>query len=368
MSDPKRDLAELYQRVVQDELGLEATIDDDRDVSFRYPELGLFYFLLNAEDPECMRLTYAFLDATCGIAREELTTLCNTVNRGAKLAFLTVQDTDDGYYVSASVGMVLAAPDAIPAEALLKVVISRAVGAIKSAVTRLLDMPTIIEQAVEHGELSGPRRALGLRYQRAVQEELGIVAQVAEREDIDMIAFKYPGLGQLYISLSPETSPESMVLVCPNFFNTRRGIGRSDLMRLSNIVNLMGVHLGNGGLLASLSVSEDDDNNVSASVALVLAKPNSMPNEALLKAVIGRAVLAIKSAVDHFMSFLTQPTPTTGQHAGVRVSEANPRLSSNSVTPEQRMLQELIDIQRRQLILQLESEKAELEEKLDDMR
>lgn len=42
MLDPSRQLAELYQRVVQDELGLEATIEDDGDVLFEHPELGGF--------------------------------------------------------------------------------------------------------------------------------------------------------------------------------------------------------------------------------------------------------------------------------------------------------------------------------------
>ena len=140
-ADPKRQLAELYQRVVQDELGLLATIEEDGDVLFEHPDLGGLFISLNAEkDPECMRLMLpAFVvDATRWASLEDLIRICNRVNVKAKLATLTVhEDANDS--VTASVGLVLAAPDTSPDEALLRGVISRAMSSIKTAVEKFSD-------------------------------------------------------------------------------------------------------------------------------------------------------------------------------------------------------------------------------------
>jgi hypothetical protein len=133
MSDAIRQLAELYQRVVQDELGLVATIAEDGDVLFDHPEMGGFFVSLSAErDPEHMKLMLpAFFDATRGVSRNDLVQICNRINSTAKLASLTVHE-DTGGSVSAWVGLLLAAPDTRPDEALLRAVIGRAVASIKS--------------------------------------------------------------------------------------------------------------------------------------------------------------------------------------------------------------------------------------------
>ncbi len=57
MAVPSRQLAELYQRVVQEELGLSATIDERDCVLFEHPDLGELFIGLNAaKAPEYMRL------------------------------------------------------------------------------------------------------------------------------------------------------------------------------------------------------------------------------------------------------------------------------------------------------------------------
>ncbi|MEA2569233.1 MAG: hypothetical protein QOI24_1234 [Acidobacteriota bacterium] len=141
MSDPKRLLAELYQRVVQDELGLLATIEDDGDVLFRHPDLGDFFISLNAEkDPEYMKLVFpAFLfDETRGVAPEDLIRVCNKLNVHAQLAILTFHEEADDT-IAAHVGLLLAAPDVFPDETLLRGVIRRAMSSIRSVVEKFAD-------------------------------------------------------------------------------------------------------------------------------------------------------------------------------------------------------------------------------------
>ncbi len=141
MSDPTRRLAELYQRVVQEELELPATIEEDGDVLFTHPELGDFFISLNAEkDPEYMKLVFpAFLfDATRDVASEDLVRLCNNLNVHAKLAILTFHgEANDS--VAAHVGLLLAPPDCWPDEALLRGVIRRAMSSIRSVVEKFAD-------------------------------------------------------------------------------------------------------------------------------------------------------------------------------------------------------------------------------------
>ena len=137
MSDPRRQLAELYQRVVQDELGLAATIEEDGDVLFDHPEMGGFFISLSvAADPGYMKLGLpAFFDVS-GVAREVLVRSCNRVNVKGKLATLTVHEEAEGN-VCASVALLLAAPGRMPDEALLRGVIGRAFSSIQSAAEEL---------------------------------------------------------------------------------------------------------------------------------------------------------------------------------------------------------------------------------------
>jgi len=73
-----RQLSELYQRVVQDELGLVARIEEDGDVLFTHSEFGEFFISLNAErDPEFMRIMLpAFFNANQGVSRPDLIQIC----------------------------------------------------------------------------------------------------------------------------------------------------------------------------------------------------------------------------------------------------------------------------------------------------
>lgn len=140
MSIARRQLAEIYQRVVQDVLGFAATIEEDGDILFEHPDLGGCFISLNAErDPEYMKLMLpAFFDATRGVSRHDLVEICNRINTTAKLTALTVRE-DAGGSVVACVGLLLAAPDTSPSEALLRGVIGRAMSSIESAVKLFAD-------------------------------------------------------------------------------------------------------------------------------------------------------------------------------------------------------------------------------------
>lgn len=134
MLDPSRQLAELYQRVVQDELGLEATIEDDGDVLFEHPEMGGFFISLSvAFDPGYMKLALPSFCDVSGVERDDLLRICNTVNVGrGQLATLTVHEAAEGN-ICASVTLLLATPGKMPDEALLRGVIGRAFSSIRSA-------------------------------------------------------------------------------------------------------------------------------------------------------------------------------------------------------------------------------------------
>ena len=138
-------------------------------------------------------------------------------------------------------------------------------------------------------------------HQRVWQDELGLLATIGEHGDIQV---KHPDLGELKIDLY-EYSPEMMSLKC-TFFGDYDNPGSAhvaraheDLMRICNSVNLherakLWVH-------APYSV-------VSASVELVLAAPGRMPDEALLRGVIGRVMSEIKRAAEEFAAELQKFT------------------------------------------------------------
>lgn len=141
MSSPGQQLAELYQRVIQEELGLSATIDERHCVVFEHPELGQFFIGLNAAKmPEYMKLSLpGFFSASHGIARDDLVQLCNHLNAKANLATLVVHDGDEGY-VDAWVGLIFA-PAFMPAdENLVRAVIGSAVQSIKRVVEKFFNV------------------------------------------------------------------------------------------------------------------------------------------------------------------------------------------------------------------------------------
>lgn len=145
-------LAERYQRAVRDVLGYEADIDEDMDVYFDEPELGLMYFVLDENDPEYLRLVFGGFSCAedLGLTDDALLEVLDTVNGNCKAAkiFLEVPDEDDEdddgpgvkRLVTISVEAFVAAPDELPDEALLHAIVGRAVAAARSAAMELLNV------------------------------------------------------------------------------------------------------------------------------------------------------------------------------------------------------------------------------------
>lgn len=136
MSDYNEELSELHQRVVQDELGVPATIDDIGWVEFKDSDLGEMTITLREYNPEFMRLhAVVFADTKDTRSRDRLLRACNSANSeldsSQVLARLTVSEKYS--IVRASVTLALAAPNQIPDEAFLRTVIVRAVSDIKAA-------------------------------------------------------------------------------------------------------------------------------------------------------------------------------------------------------------------------------------------
>ena len=118
-------------------------------------------------------------------------------------------------------------------------------------------------------------------HQRVVQDKLRVPATIDES---GWVQFKQPGLGDLTIHLR-EYNPEYMNIECS--FEGHETQAHEDLMRICNSLN-------HGGEIAQLSVS-NTSSYVSASVRLLLASPGRMPDEALVREVIGIAMSSIKS-------------------------------------------------------------------------
>lgn len=146
-------LAELYQRVAQEVLGVEAEIDEDMDVVFDEPELGTLFFSLDEDDPEYLRLVFGgFTSAEdLGLTDEELLEVLDTVNGNCKAAKIFVEngevdddEDEDGpsikHMVTVSLEAFIAAPDQLPDEALLRDIAPRALAAVRSAAMELLNV------------------------------------------------------------------------------------------------------------------------------------------------------------------------------------------------------------------------------------
>jgi len=144
-------LAALYQTVVQEELGLVARVDDDGDVQFRYPDLGTMFFSLSESDPEFLRLVYpSFVDAEeLGMTRVQLLEVINAVNNRCKAVKLSLQQDRGGKAgrVSASLESFVAAPDTLPAEALLRAIVARCVSVIRHSAGELVKDALELKQA-----------------------------------------------------------------------------------------------------------------------------------------------------------------------------------------------------------------------------
>lgn len=128
---------------------------------------------------------------------------------------------------------------------------------------------------------------LSALYQTVVQEELGFVARVDDEGDV---VFKHPDLGTLYISLS-EADPEFLRLVYPSFVaGNELGLTRARFLEAINTVN-------NRCKAIKLTLPQDQVDRparVSSAVESFVAGRDTMPTEALIRAIIERCVSAIR--------------------------------------------------------------------------
>lgn len=128
---------------------------------------------------------------------------------------------------------------------------------------------------------------LAALYQTVVQEELGMVARIDDEGDV---LFKYPDLGTLYFSLS-ESDPEFLRLVYPSFVEAGDlGLTRVQLLEVISTVN-------NRCKAIKLTLPQDRADRaarVSASVENFVAARDTLPDAALLRAIVGRCVSAIQ--------------------------------------------------------------------------
>lgn len=123
-------------------------------------------------------------------------------------------------------------------------------------------------------------------YRRVVQSELQVGATIDEGGDVN---FQHPYLGELSIDLDG-SKPEWMDLVW--MINRIETHSFEDLVKICNEVNLT-------PWPAVLTV---DESNliVSASVSLFVAAVGQMPDEALLRGIIGQAVSVLEEAIAAF--------------------------------------------------------------------
>jgi len=126
-------------------------------------------------------------------------------------------------------------------------------------------------------------------HQRVWQDELEAPATI---DEYGWVQFGPTSLGELSIILR-EYNPEGLKLEVL-FFNDKTS-SHDNLLRICNRVNAQED--------AQLFVS-DNYNIVRASIYLLLAEPGEMPDEGLLRAVIGPAISKIKAAMDEFASEL----------------------------------------------------------------
>ncbi len=133
-------------------------------------------------------------------------------------------------------------------------------------------------------------------HQHVVQTELNLSATI---DDMGWILFTDSDLGEMIINLR-EYNPEFMQLTGVVFADPKNTRAREDLLRACNSANC---ELDSSQHLARLKVSEKH-NVVRASVAMVLAAEGRMPDEALLRTLIVRAMSSIKAAAKEFTDAL----------------------------------------------------------------
>jgi hypothetical protein len=137
-------VADLYQQIIQNELGLFAVVDEDSDVLFKHPEMGSLYVKTFADDPEFLMLVFPNFTnrERLGVSGDELLLALNCINGKSKAAKLFVQEakvTDGSYNVSASVECFLAGADQAPDATLINAVMRRNLATLRHSASKLLN-------------------------------------------------------------------------------------------------------------------------------------------------------------------------------------------------------------------------------------
>jgi hypothetical protein len=133
--DKTLELTEIYKSTIENALGLIVSIDDDGDLRFKHPDLGIFYIAIDAvNDPEFMMLTYpAFIDAKRGLDKNQLSYVCNKINSRCKGIKLVIANNDDSD-VHAILQMLVAMPGEFPSKEFLTAVLNRSFSMIINAI------------------------------------------------------------------------------------------------------------------------------------------------------------------------------------------------------------------------------------------
>jgi hypothetical protein len=138
----KKELAELYVSLVNEELSLKGKRDDDDDVIFHFDDFGTMFYSIDADDPEYMMLVFpnfANLESL-SLTKAQLMHAINLVNGTNKAAKLFVPEVflESTCDVSATIECFLAGDDQAPSPALLRATVRRNLSALLDGARNLL--------------------------------------------------------------------------------------------------------------------------------------------------------------------------------------------------------------------------------------
>jgi hypothetical protein len=146
----KFELAKLHKKVVENELGVIGTLDEDGDVTFKVPGIGHFVIPNLADsDPEYFVMAHYNFGRpnSFGGDRSLMLHYANEVNRTVKAGKVFIQDNEaNGLYVSATVESFLGGHDEPPSEEILKKVILRNYRALTYSVEKYREFETLHAQ------------------------------------------------------------------------------------------------------------------------------------------------------------------------------------------------------------------------------
>lgn len=141
--DPADKLAQIYIDILQNELGLVAHADDDKDVLFKLVDFGTFMISLDAaRDPEYFMLVFPNFASSksTGMKVEDLYRIANDINLLKKAVKISVRKSDDGdFSMVATAESFLASADQAPSSEIIKATLGRYISAIRSGVRATVD-------------------------------------------------------------------------------------------------------------------------------------------------------------------------------------------------------------------------------------